>query len=439
MSPLMRKALFWCGSYMLLVLTPLIVALVARPEEARALGAVFGAFLGLLALGVLAMQVVISGRHRWFAESLGFDNILQFHRQTGICALLLVLAHPVVMIATRPEWIEFLDPRDETLRAVTLILLLAATLLLVASSLWRTRFGLSYEWWRALHGMLSLFIVSAGLGHALMVQHYTAGLATSLVLIAVIAVPLLLLLESRLFRVWRNRKRPWRVIDNRQERGDAATLTLEADGDHRLDFAPGQFFWITLGETPFSLQQHPFSIASSAVKSERIAFTAKRLGDFTHTLPDVKPGTLAYIEGPYGAFVPNMASDSGAVLIAGGIGITPIMSILRTLRDQGATVPLWLLYANDTWDEATFRDELMELEEVLPLEVIHVISDPEPEWQGESGMIDEALVRRRLPADDGRREYFICGPEPLMNAAEKALLHIGAAPTRIYSDRFDIV
>nr|WP_255762346.1 ferredoxin reductase family protein [Halomonas alkalisoli] len=424
---------------MLLVLTPLIVALVARPEEARALGAVFGAFLGLLALGVLAMQVVISGRHRWFAESLGFDNILQFHRQTGICALLLVLAHPVVMIATRPEWIEFLDPRDETLRAVTLILLLAATLLLVASSLWRTRFGLSYEWWRALHGMLSLFIVSAGLGHALMVQHYTAGLATSLVLIAVIAVPLLLLLESRLFRVWRNRKRPWRVIDNRQERGDAATLTLEADGDHRLDFAPGQFFWITLGETPFSLQQHPFSIASSAVKSERIAFTAKRLGDFTHTLPDVKPGTLAYIEGPYGAFVPNMASDSGAVLIAGGIGITPIMSILRTLRDQGATVPLWLLYANDTWDEATFRDELMELEEVLPLEVIHVISDPEPEWQGESGMIDEALVRRRLPADDGRREYFICGPEPLMNAAEKALLHIGAAPTRIYSDRFDIV
>nr|WP_255774958.1 ferredoxin reductase family protein [Halomonas alkalisoli] len=423
---------------MLLVLTPLIVALVARPEETRALGAVFGAFLGLLALGVLAMQAVISGRHRWFAESLGFDNILQFHRQTGICALLLVLAHPVVMIATRPEWIEFLDPRDETLRAVTLILLLAATLLLVASSLWRTRFGLSYEWWRALHGMLALFIVSAGLGHALMVQHYTAGLTTSLVLIAVIAVPLLLLLESRLFRVWRNRKRPWRVIDNRQERGDAATLTLKADGDHRLDFAPGQFFWITLGETPFSLQQHPFSIASSAVKSERIAFTAKRLGDFTNTLPDVKPGTLAYIEGPYGTVL-DTDNDSGAVLIAGGIGITPIMSILRTLRDQGATVPLWLLYANDTWDEATFRDELMELEEVLSLEVIHVISDPEPEWQGESGMIDEALVRRRLPADDGRREYFICGPEPLMNAAEKALLHIGAAPTRIYSDRFDIV
>ena len=439
MSPLTRKALFWCGTYMLLVLIPLVVALAVRPAESRSLGAEFGAFLGLLALGVLSMQIVISGRHRWFAESLSFDNILQFHRQTGIFALLLVLAHPVVMIATRPEWIEFLDPRDETPRAMTLILLLAATLLLVASSLWRTRFGLSYEWWRALHGTLSLFVVSGGLGHALMVQHYTAGVITSLVLIVVIAVPLLLLLESRLFRVWRNRKRPWRVVDNRQELGDAATLTLEADGDHQLKFAPGQFFWITLGDTPFSLQQHPFSMVSSASDSDRIAFTAKRLGDFTDTLPDVKPGTRAFIEGPYGAFVPDADSDSGAVLIAGGIGITPIMSILRTLRDQGTQVPLWLLYANKTWDEATFREELVELEKALPLEVIHVISDPEPEWQGESGKIDEALVRRRLPADDGRREYLICGPGPLMNAAEKALLSIGAAPTRIYSDRFDIV
>ncbi|WP_258801419.1 ferredoxin reductase family protein [Halomonas sp. DQ26W] len=435
----MRKALFWCGSYMLLAMIPLIVALIVRPEESRALGAVFGAFLGLLALGVLAMQVVISGRHRWFAESLGFDNILQFHRQTGICALLLVLAHPILMITTRPEWIEFLDPRDETLRAVTLILLLAATLLLVASSLWRTRFGLAYEWWRALHGMLSLFIVSAGLGHALMVQNYTAGMATSLALIGIIAVPLLLLLDSRLFRVWRNRKRPWRVVDNHQERGDAATLTLKAEGDHRLVFAPGQFFWITLGKTPFSLQQHPFSMVSSAADSDRVAFTAKRLGDFTDTLPDVEPGARAYIEGPYGAFVPDADDDAGAVMIAGGIGITPIMSILRTWRDWGKKAPLWLLYANDTWDEATFRDELAELEEILPLEVIYVISDPKPEWQGESGMIDEALVRRRLPADDGRREYFICGPGPLMNAAEKALLHIGVAPTRIYSDRFDIV
>ncbi|WP_234240732.1 ferredoxin reductase family protein [Billgrantia desiderata] len=439
MSRLARSALLWCGGYLLLVLLPLGIAVVVRPDETREFGAEFGALLGLLALGVLAGQAVISGRHRWFAEAVGHDNILQFHRQTGIFALLLVLAHPLAMIATRPGWIEYLDPREETLRAITLILLVLATLLLVASSLWRTRFGLSYEWWRALHGGLTLFIVAGGLGHAVMVQHYTQGVVTTLLLGAVVGLSLLLVVESRLFRPWRLRKRPWRVVDNQQERGDAATLTLQAEGDHRLDFAPGQFFWITLGETPFSLQQHPFSVASSSADGKRFAFTAKRLGDFTNTLPEVPPGTHAFVEGPYGAFIPEPDNASGAVLIAGGIGVTPIMSILRSLRDQGDTRPLWLLYANKTWEDATFRDELAELEQVLDLDVIHVISDPEPEWKGERGKIDEALVRRRLPPDDGRREYFICGPEPLMNAAEKALLAQGAAATRIYSDRFDIV
>lgn len=439
MSRLARSALLWCTGYLFLALVPLGLALLIRPHEVREFGAELGALLGLLALGVLASQAVISGRHRWFAESVGYDNILQFHRQTGIFALLLVLAHPIVMIATRPGWLEYLDPRDDTLRAITLILLVLATLVLVASSLWRTRFGLSYEWWRALHGALTLFIVAGGLGHAVMVQHYTQGVITTLLLGAVVGGSLLLVVETRLLRPWRLRKRAWKVVANEQERGDATTLTLEAEGRHRLDFAPGQFFWITLGDTPFSLQQHPFSVASSVSDGRRFSFTAKRLGDFTNTLPDVKPGTRAFIEGPFGSFIPEPDNASGAVLIAGGIGITPIMSILRTLHDQGDTRPLWLLYANKTWEDAAFRDELAELEGQLDLDVIHVISDPEPEWKGERGKIDEALVKRRVPADDGRREYFICGPEPLMNVAEKALLAQGAAATRIYSDRFDIV
>ncbi len=439
MHRLARSALLWSGAYLLLALLPIAVVLLTRPPAGRELGAELGALLGLLALGVLAGQAVISGRHRWFAATLGYDNLLQFHRQTGIFALVLVLAHPIVMLSTRPGWLEYLDPREDTLRAVTLILLVTATLALVASSLWRTRFGLSYEAWRALHGALTLFIVAGGLGHAVMVQHYTEGAVATLLLGAVVGLSLLLVVESRLLRPWRLRKRPWRIVANEPERGDAATLTLQAEGDHRLDFAPGQFIWITLGDTPFSLQQHPFSVATSASDGKRFAFTAKRLGDFTSTLPEVAPGTRAFVEGPYGTFVPDPENPSGAVLIAGGIGVTPIMSILRSLRDQGDTRPLWLLYANKTWEDATFRDELAELEQCLDLDVIHVISDPEPEWKGERGKIDEALVKRRLPRDDGRRQYFICGPEPLMNAAEKALIAQGVAPTHIFSDRFDIV
>ncbi|QJQ96978.1 ferredoxin reductase family protein [Halomonas sp. PA5] len=424
---------------MLLALLPMALALLVLPEGERSVGVEFGSMLGLLALGVLAMQLVISGRHRWFGSGVGLDNMLQVHRQLGIFALVLVLVHPAVMMFSNPDYVEYLDPRQETLRAMALILIVLATSVLIVSSLWRKRLGLSYEWWRALHGALALFVVAGGLGHALMVSHFTAGVAIQLLLILLFAIPLGLLLDSRLLRVMRMRRRPWRVVVNHAERGDAVSLTFEPQGDHRLDFKAGQYLWITLGKTPFSLQQHPFSISTSAAQPGRIGITAKCLGDFTCSLPDVVPGSLAWVEGPYGDFVSDPHNPSGIVLMAGGIGVTPMMSMLRTYRDGSVKMPLWLVYANETWEEATYREELDELTKALDLEVIHVIDQPPEGWEGESGFIDEALITRRLPADDGRREYFICGPAPMMNATEKALRSVGVSPTRINSDHFDLV
>jgi predicted ferric reductase len=438
MSRVMRRALLWGITYLGLALLPMAVVLVRAPTEVRGPGVEFGAMLGLLALAVMALQALVSGRHRWFGEALGFDNLLQFHRRMGLIALLLVVAHPAVMLASRPAWFDYLDPRDETLRALTLMGLLVATLLLVVTSLWRQAWGLSYEHWRALHGLLAVAVVGGGLGHALMVGHYTAG-GAGMLLALLIGLSLLLVAETRLLRPWRLRRRPWQVVETQPVRGDATTLVLAPVGRHRLDFAPGQFAWLSLGDSPFQLQQHPFSIASSAQHPDRLAFTAKRLGDFTATLPEVPVGTRAFLEGPFGAFLPDARNPSGAVLIAGGIGITPMMSILRTFADRRERLPLWLIYANPRWEEATFREELDALAERLDLEVIHVLDEPPEEWQGEGGLVDRELLERRLPADDGRRDYFICGPGPLMDAAEGALIELGVAPARLYSDRFDMV
>ncbi|WP_416137289.1 ferric reductase-like transmembrane domain-containing protein [Halomonas sp. HK25] len=438
MNRVTRRALLWGVAYLGLALLPMAVVLVRPPAEARGLGVEFGTMLGLLALTVMALQALVSGRHRWFGAALGFDNLLQFHRQMGLFALCLVVAHPAVMLASRPAWLDYLDPRDETLRALTLMGLLLATLLLVVTSLWRQACGLSYERWRALHGLLAVAVVGGGLGHALMVGHYTAG-GAGLLLALLIVMSLLLVAQTRLLRPWRLRRRPWQVVETQAVRGDATTLVLVPVGRHRLAFAPGQFFWISLGDSPFQLQQHPFSIASSAERPERLAFTAKRMGDFTATLPDVPVGTRAFVEGPFGAFLPDARNPSGVVLIAGGIGITPMLSILRTFADRGERLPLWLIYANPRWEEATFREELDALAERLRLEVIHVLDEPPEGWQGERGLVDRDLLARRLPADDGRRDYFICGPGPLMDAAEGALIELGVAPTRLHSDRFDIV
>ena len=437
MNHVIRQALLWVTLYMVLALLPVSWLLVSPPAPRSAL-AEAGVLLGALALSIMALQALISGRHG-FGNRAGFDNVLQFHRQLGIGALLLVLAHPTLTFIAEPSLLHYLDPREDTLRALALMALLLASLTLVVTSLWRKRLGLSYETWRLLHGGLTAFVVMGGLGHALMAQRYTQGVVTSGVFALLLLLPLGLLVETRLLRPWRLRRRPWRVVDNQLERGDTTTLTLEADGQHQLDFQPGQFFWITLGNTPFALQQHPFSIVSSASQPGRVAFSAKRLGDFTRTLPKVKANTRAFIEGPYGAFIPNPDNPHGIVMLAGGIGITPFISMLRSFRDTGKAPPIWLIYANPTWQEATFREHLETLSKALPLTVVHVLSDPHEGWQGETGYVDEALIKRVLPDLDPRTDCYICGPDPMMDSAERGLIAHGIPPTHIFSDRFDIV
>lgn len=430
----------WMLAYMALALVPMAIALAGSTPEVRARGVETGVMSGLLALGVLSAQAVTSGRQRWFARGLGQDDLLRFHRQTGLFALVLVLAHPLTLFVADSAFLSYLDPRDELLRALSLWFVLVAATVLIASSLWRLAFGLSYERWRLLHGGLALAIVALGLGHALMVDHYTGPLWKKALLVMAVGGALYLMVETRLRRPWRMRRRPWRVEEVRGGRDDSWTLRLIPHGHDGMAFAPGQFAWLSLGDSPWTMQQHPFSMTSSADADGAVEFTIKALGDFTSTIQDVEPGSCAWLEGPYGVFTwkPGQCPE-GAVFITGGVGITPVMSMLRTARDRGAREPLWLVHASGDFDSILFREELEELEHALPLTVMHVLDEPPDDWGGESGKVDEDMLRRCLPRGIAHLPCYLCGPEPMADALEPALSRMGVPAKNLYCERFDMV
>lgn len=433
------RVVAWLLAYMGLALLPLAVAMLGSRPPPRSLLVESGAMLGLLGLGVLAGQLVISGRHRWFAAGVGQDNLLQFHRRTGVFGWALVLAHPTLLMLGDSRFLAWLDPREDALRAITMLVLVLAISTLAVTSLWRASLGLRYETWRTLHAALSLLVVAGGLGHALMGAHHTAGLPAQLLLVGVVGVPLALLLETRLWRPWRLRRRPWRIVEIEERRAQSTRLVLRADGHPGLDFRAGQYAWLTVGDTPFSLQQHPFSMASTPADPTRVEFIAKRVGDFTRSLPDIQPGTRAFVEGPYGVFSIDVEANRRAVFIAGGIGITPILSMLRACREQGHSQPMWLLYGNQ--DEASIiaREALEELARDLPLTLVHVLAEPSGGWDGACGYIDADRLQATLPPDAGDIDYFVCGPEPLMDQVEPALKARGVDTLRLHSERFDLV
>ena len=107
-------------------------------------------------------------------------------------------------------------------------------------------------------------------------------------------------------------------------------------------------------------------------------------------------GKRVYLDGPYGAFTIGNPADMH-VLIAGGVGVTPMMSMIRTLADRGDKRPVILLYGSKDWESITFREELEVLKARLDLTVVHVLANPPAGWTGEQGFINAEVFKRHLP------------------------------------------
>lgn len=431
------EAAFWVTVYLLLVVLPLAAVLAGPLPPPRSFAVEFGVGLGFVGLSMLALQFLLTARFRNVAASFGLDTLLQVHRQAGLAAFGLVVAHVLVLFAADPAFLAFLDPRVNLPRAGALAAVLVALPLVTVLTLWRERLRIAYEWWRLSHGMLAAAVVFIGLVHVLQVGHYVSvpwkqGLWTGLT-----GAALLLLVYSRLVRPLALRNRPWEVTGVRPEGPGVWTLVVEARGHDGMRFHPGQFAWLVLGGSPFSIAEHPFSVASSAEQRRRLEFTIKELGDMTSRIGETEVGTTVFLEGPFGALTVDPDARGPVALVAGGIGITPIMSILRTLRDRGDRRPVTLVYGSPREEEILFRDELAAMTGAMDLEVVHVLEDPPAGWEGESGRITPDLLERRLPWSD-LTGYLICGPDPMMDVVEETLRDREVSVFRIRSERFNI-
>lgn len=435
-----RRVAIWVALYIGLVALPLLVVWWPPRPAGRDLLRELSVALGFVGLSLMAVQFGLVARLRRQLPPVASDTIWQFHRHMGIVAFALVLAHPLLLgIIDRETW-TYLDPRVDWMRAGALW---AATLSLCAvlgASLWRERLGLSYEWWRISHGALASVVILVGLAHVTQVGHYVRTIWHQGFFGLLVLSALGFLAYVRVGKPWLMRRRPYRVVEVRAQPGDVWTLALAPDGHEGLRFTAGQYAWITLGPTPFSLQQHPFSFSSSADHPEHLEFTVKGLGDFTESLDRGDAGRRAFVEGPYGTFVLTEPATRGGVFVAGGIGVTPFMSMLRTLADRKDPRHFMLFYGNANEREIVFREELARLQGVLHLEVFHVLEDPTSDWDGLRGFITDEILAAHLPTE-GRAdyEYYVCGPEPLIDVAEGALIRQAVPLDRLHAERFAIV
>jgi len=443
-----RKRLFCglllTGVYVGLCLGPLVLVSAGRREPRRPFLVEFSVALGYVGLSMMVLQFALVSRIKWLAEPFGIDLLHKFHREVSFVALTFIFAHPVLLfVENAPKYLPLLNVATAPWRARFAVASVLLLLLLFVLSVWRRLLRVSYEAWKMSHGALSVTSVLLALAHMDLVGHYTSGLPGRVLFGFVVGGILFVLVWSRIVSPVIQLLRPWRVVRVIGERGRAVTMVVEPIGHPGLSFKPGQFAWVTVGEPPFGVaEQHPFSFSSPPVEARngRVWLTIAGRGDWTRGITAIEPGTRVYLDGPYGHFSIDHAEAPGYVFIAGGVGITPLYSMIAAMCLREDPRPVVLFYASRDWESVLFREQIEALSRYMPnLRVVHVLRHPHPEWNGEGGYITTTVLLRHLPPQYRSFEYFLCASEPVMDAVQEMLLAIGVPAPRIHSERFAMV
>lgn len=420
--------------YFLLVTAPLLVLLLAPRPEGRTFWRELSVGLGFVGLSLMGLQFIPTARLPFLADVYPSDTLYAFHHRQSIVAFLLTLAHPLVLFIQNPYTLQLLNIFTAPARAVAGVTSVLVLIPLVVTSIRRVELGINYESWRVVHDILAVAVIGFAFYHILNVNYYTSVPLQRWLLIGLGAIWGLMIIYIRLIKPLMLLQRPYQVAEVIEERGNTWSLNLEPVGHEGLTFRAGQFAWLSIGHSPFHIEEHPFSFASSAENPEQFGFGIKELGDFTSTIGDIPPGTRVYVDGPYGTFDLYGEPEANFIFIAGGIGSAPIMSMLRTLADRGDDRQIQFFYGNPTWETVIFREELETLKERLNLDVIHVLEKPPEGWEGESGFIDVDVLERLLCEDFRECVFFICGPLPMIDAVTGSLEQLAVARGRTHTE-----
>jgi predicted ferric reductase len=428
--------------YIALALAPLALAY-AQGKPPRPLWDELSSGLALTAFSILLVEFLLSGCFHSISKRMGMDVTMRFHQLLARTATVFVLVHP--FLYTTPTGI----PRPDDMTGLGHLGLTGPSIvsgmiawfllvLLVGAAIFRNQIGYTYEAWRASHAAGAVLIAALSAQHTFSAGRYSGDATLQGFWLALLAVAAGTILLVYLVRPLVRLRNPYRVDGVRQVALKTWQVDIKPARNAALDFIAGQFVWLRIGCSPFSLRENPFSIASAPADRSRLSFIIKEQGDFTSQIGKVAAGAVAYVDGPHGNLTLERRRAAGIGLLAGGVGIAPLLSLLRQLQSGGDRRPVILVYGNRCREQIVHRDELSAMSETLDLKVVHVLSEPPPGWRGPVGMIDHALVKELFGFDgaDGWC-YFLCGPPPMIDAAERALLKLGIPDRQIVSERFN--
>lgn len=418
-----------------IVVTSVLPLLFVAPDDAPLRINIFKylAKVGALGGGMLMFWQFLLG-FRGVVSTLLPDLawVVDLHKRLGQFGVPLVLLHPIFIGIYYLQWrdqnIFTLDLRQRFDQFVLLgmVLLAIVAFIVITSAFLRGRLGF-YRW---LYTHLASYLVPPMLiihGFALGPTiggtpfRYVWWTLTGLMIV---------------FYVYRIAHKlgltsVWHRVERSRVVADGVTEVTMAPDDRRLVPAVGQFVYVRRSLFDNS---HPYSVSGWDESTHELAISAKEVGPQTSALQQISDGDRLLIDGPFGVFPRRtMARDIPVVMVAGGIGITAFRMAWQELEGDPERES-HLIYANETFGDIAYRDELDALSHV---QVTHVLND-EPDFDGEQGLVTLDLLRRHLPRELTDYQFLICGPPVMIHSLEESLLEAGVPDGQISHEVFSV-
>jgi predicted ferric reductase len=400
-----------------------------------------GRIAGLLGAYLVLVQLLLMARIPALDRAVGLERLAAWHRRAGFWCLWLLLAHPALLLLgyaasdqrlrpwglLREAWDLEVSYPDVLLATVALALLVAAAV----ASVRAVRRRMAYETWYFVH-LYTYLAVALSFSHQLadgeeLITHPLTRAYWSALYLLTLGALLLWRVGLPLARAARHRLRVAGVVD---EAPGVFSIYLTGRHLERLPVLAGQFFlWRFLTRERW-WQARPLSL-SAAPNGRWLRITVKGLSDDTRALRRLAPGTRVLAEGPYGAFTDEARSRDKVLLIAGGIGITPLRALLEGIP---LGVHVALLYRCRRPGEVIFRSELEQLVRWRGGSVRYLHEargDPRDPWRP----LGPATIRWLVP-DVATRDVYLCGPPGLLEDARRSLRTLGVPEAQIHCEQF---
>jgi predicted ferric reductase len=398
-----------------------------------------GRLAGLIATNQILTQLILIGRVKWVESVFGLDKLSRVHKWNGYTILGLITLHPILIILGHSmlhetsffsQFAELIAFWDDVLKAFLGWLILLTT---IGLSITIVKKRLAYETWYYVHifNYLAILLI---FGHQLKfgVDGQTFWFVNywwGLYLFAGGNLAFFRFIRP-LYRFWRHRFRVARVVP---EPGGATSIYISGERMDKFTVEPGQFMIFRFLTKGFWWQAHPFSL-SKPTDGKEVRLTAKKLGDFTNTLPNLPVGTPVIIDGPHGIFTKQLLKTKKILLIAGGSGITPLRSLAEQFGREGRDQIM--LYGNKTATDIILRKEVDTLASQFGYPLHHVLSDSKDSGFL-TGYINKELITKVVP-DVASRDVYLCGPPPMMAGVRKTLAELHVPKRQVHFEKFSL-